>query len=151
MKKQSIRFLALLLAMLMVLSGCTTAPAEQTTKGNVCQSETVVTTDPPENDTPAASAGDETVSAEPTESQGATESTKESVPYGENLEGTLRVVADEKNGMLPQLDRIISKFELLHPNVTVEVEYLPYDDTDAREIALDQLRTAIMAGKGPDI
>jgi len=151
MKKQTIRFVALLLAMLMVLSGCTTAPAEQTTKGNVCQSETVVTTDPPENDTTAASAGDETVPAEPTESQEATESTKESVPYGENLEGTLRVLVDEENGMLPQLNSIIGKFEALHPNVTVEVEYLPYDDAGAREIALDQLRTAIMAGRGPDI
>ena len=83
MKKQTIRFLALLLAMLMVLSGCTTAPAEQTTKGNVCQSETVVTTDTPENDTTAASAGDETVPAEPTDSDEEAENTKESVPYGE--------------------------------------------------------------------
>ena len=40
MKKQSIRFLALFLAVLMVLSGCTAAPADGTTQPADATAET---------------------------------------------------------------------------------------------------------------
>lgn len=149
-KRMSV-LLAMLLLVAFLLPGCTTTPAEQETRENVCHSETMGTTEPSENTTAAVSGEDQTATEDALESTEAAESTAASIPYGENLEGTLRVVTDEENGMLPQLDSIIRKFETFHPNVTVEVEYLPYDDTEAREIALDQLRTAIMAGKGPDI
>lgn len=49
-----------------------------------------------------------------------------------------------------QLDELIERFKAVHENVTVIVECLPKSDNE-RKIILEQVRTEIMAGKGPDL
>ena len=69
-------------------------------------------------------------------------------------EGTLWVLTDvESHKSITthgQFDIVVEQFQKKHENVTVVVERLPAD-FDAREVRLQQLRTEIMAGKGPDI
>ena len=68
--------------------------------------------------------------------------------------GTLWVLTDTDcsktvttNG---QLDLVIEAFQEKHKGVEVIVERLPLDE-EARQIRMQQLRTEIMAGNGPDI
>jgi len=53
-------------------------------------------------------------------------------------------------GIGPQVATAVKAFEKEHKDVTVIVEELP-DENDGRELALEQLRAAIMSGKGPDV
>ena len=48
------------------------------------------------------------------------------------------------------VERVIEKFQQAHPDVPLRVEYLPAY-TEERELYLEQLRTKIMAGRGPDV
>ena len=55
------------------------------------------------------------------------------------------------NSKLPEnLGKIVSDFNLSHDQIRVEVSYLPLDEND-RKIALQNLRTQIMSGEGPDV
>ena len=55
------------------------------------------------------------------------------------------------NSIIPEnLGKIVSDFNLSHDQIQVEVSYLPLDEND-RKIALQNMRTEIMAGKGPDV
>ena len=49
-----------------------------------------------------------------------------------------------------QFDLLVKQFREKHKDVTVIIERLP-KDAESREVRLQQLRTEIMAGKGPDI
>lgn len=70
---------------------------------------------------------------------------------------TLWIVMEEHEAMETLVNLMVSKFGETHPAVEIEVEVLPNGNKqgkeyeDAREIALQRLRTAIMARKGPDI
>ena len=70
---------------------------------------------------------------------------------------TLWVVMEEHEAMGTLVNLMINRFGQSHPDVKIELEILPNGNKqgkeyeDAREIALQRLRTAIMARKGPDI
>ena len=123
MKKQSIRFLALLLAMLMVLSGCTAAPADGTTQK-----------------------ADPVIGQESNQ----TEVIPEETTISEEEKEELWVVygTDVWTGF-PQTKYwafIVEQYSLTHPDVEVRLEAVPKD-----EMELQRLRTQIMAGKGPEL
>lgn len=67
---------------------------------------------------------------------------------------TLRVLTNamrsERYGMHYELNRLIKKYQAEHENVTIELEFLP-EPGEERETRLEQLRTEIMAGGGPDL
>lgn len=67
---------------------------------------------------------------------------------------TLRVLTNarrsERFGMHYELNRLIKKYQADHENVTIELEFLP-EPGEERETRLEQLRTEIMAGRGPDL
>ena len=73
----------------------------------------------------------------------------------EGTEVTLRVLTEDFNGMsrMPDLiEEIAEKYSAEHENVTIEIEYVPFGKSDGnRDASLEQLRVAIMAGKGPDV
>ena len=55
------------------------------------------------------------------------------------------------NSKIPEnLGKIVSDFNLSHDQIRVEVSYLPVDEND-RKIELQNLRTQIMSGEGPDV
>lgn len=54
------------------------------------------------------------------------------------------------DGMNYQAEQIAKQFEEEHEGVTVQLEILPTEEEE-REVYLKQLRTQIMAGKGPDV
>ena len=123
MKKQSIRLLALLLAMLMVLSGCAAAPADGTTQK-----------------------ADPVIGQESNQ----TEVIPEETTISEEEKEELWVVygTDVWTGF-PQTkywEFIVEQYSLTHPDVEVRLEAVPKD-----EMELQRLRTQIMAGKGPDL
>ena len=64
---------------------------------------------------------------------------------------TLWIVTEKttKDGMNGQAEHIIKAFEKAHEGITVELEILP-EEGQEREIRLEKLRAAIMAGKEPD-
>lgn len=64
----------------------------------------------------------------------------------------LWVVTEETalDGMNGQAKQVIEVFEEEHPGVSVTLDILPRESSE-REVALKQLRTKIMAGKGPDV
>ena len=120
MKKQSIRFLALLLAMLMVLSGCAAAPADGTTQK-----------------------ADPVIGQESNQ----TEVIPEETTISEEEKEELWVMYDDPLWFVPHLiDPLCETFSQAYPDVAVRVERVPEE-----EIALQQLRVQIMAGKGPDV
>ena len=49
-----------------------------------------------------------------------------------------------------QVDKIAQSFQQAHPDVPLRIEYVPRDAAE-RELYLEQLRTKIMAGQGPDV
>ena len=49
-----------------------------------------------------------------------------------------------------QFDLLVKQFREKHEDVTVVIERLP-KDPESREVRFKQLRTEIMAGKGPDV
>ena len=53
-------------------------------------------------------------------------------------------------GMDYEIRRLIQEYEAVHENVTIELEFLPASDEE-RATRIEQLRTEIMAGNGPDI
>ena len=65
---------------------------------------------------------------------------------------TLWVVTEvsKTDGMNYQAEMIAEQFEKEHENVSVKLEILPTEEEE-RERYLKQLRTKIMAGKGPDV
>lgn len=65
---------------------------------------------------------------------------------------TLWVVTEEseEDGMNQQIRQVIKDFQQDHPGIEVMLDILPTDSAQ-RELALKQLRTKIMAGKGPDV
>lgn len=127
MKKQAIRFLALLLVVL-ISTGCQNVPTAA------------------EKTLPLETA--ETMSG-PDMAQTTTQETEPS--------DTLWVVMEENEAMGSLVKLMINRFGQSHPDVKIELEILPNGNKqgkeyeDAREIALQQLRTSIMARKGPDI
>lgn len=48
------------------------------------------------------------------------------------------------------VDKVAQSFQQAHPDVPLRIEYVPRDDAE-RELYLEQLRTKIMAGQGPDV
>lgn len=64
----------------------------------------------------------------------------------------LWIVTEESavDGMNEQIGQVIDAFEADRPGITVKLDILP-KDAGERELALKQLRTKIMAGKGPDV
>ena len=123
MKKQSIRFLALLLAMLMVLSGCTAAPADGTTQ----KADPVIGQE--SNQT-------EVIPEETTSTQD--ESNELWIVWGK----------DKRSGWptIKEFELMTKEFTKEHPDVSLRLEMIPTD-----EEALQRLRIQIMAGKGPDV
>lgn len=73
----------------------------------------------------------------------------------EGTEVTLRVMTEDFDGMsrMPDLiEEIAEKYSAEHENVTIEIEVLPFGKKDGdRDAFIEQLRVAIMAGKGPDV
>ena len=55
----------------------------------------------------------------------------------------------ESSGMNDQAKAAIRRFEAAHPGIMVDLEILP-ESGQERELRLEQLRTRIMAGDGPD-
>ena len=73
----------------------------------------------------------------------------------EGTEVTLRILTEDFDGIsrMPDLiEEIAEKYSAEHENVTIEIEVLPFgkDDGD-RDAFIEQMRVAIMAGKGPDV
>ena len=64
---------------------------------------------------------------------------------------TLWVVTESTNhyGMNDQAQKLATQFENAHENVTIRLDILP-EFGEERDLYLEQLRTEIMAGKGPD-
>lgn len=56
----------------------------------------------------------------------------------------------DRYGMNSQAQKLATQFEKTHKNVSVRIDILP-ENGEERETYLEQLRTEIMAGKGPDI
>ena len=73
-------------------------------------------------------------------------------PDTEDESVTLRLLwNDESNVFMDRLvHKVIREFEREHDNVTIELETLP-EDRSSRDIFFKQIRTEIMAGKGPDL
>lgn len=71
---------------------------------------------------------------------------------GEEALTELWVVTEESksDGMNLQAEMIAEAFEKSHPGITVKLEILTSEGED-RETYLQQLRTQIMAGEGPDV
>ena len=67
---------------------------------------------------------------------------------------TLRILSNANPngtyGMDYEIKRLIKQYQADHENVTIELESLPASGEE-RETRLEQLRTEIMAGQGPDI
>ena len=123
MKKQIIRFLALFLAVLIVLSGCTAAPADGTTQ----KADPVIGQE--SNQT-------EVIPEETTSTQD--ESNELWIVWGK----------DKRSGWpaISTLELMTEEFAKEHPNVSLRLEMIPKD-----EEALQRLRIQILAGKGPDV
>lgn len=75
-----------------------------------------------------------------------------SVPVEPVGEKRLWVVTEEtaQDGMNQQVKQMVAQFSGEYPNITVQLDILPTEET-IREVTLKQLRTKIMAGKGPDV
>lgn len=54
------------------------------------------------------------------------------------------------DGMNLQLELAVEQLRKEYPDVEINVEILPLEET-ARELRLQQIRTQIMAGEGPDV
>ena len=121
MKKQTVRFLALLLAVLMVLSGCTAAPADGTTQ-------------------PADATAEKEVNQ--------TDAIPEETTASQDEKEELWVVYDHPMKFIHKdiINKLLQTFSETYPDVAVRVESVPEE-----EAALQQLRAQIMAGKGPDV
>ena len=123
MKKQSIRFLALLLAMLMVLSGCAAAPADGTTQQTDAIAEQEVNQ---------------------------TEAIPEETTAPQDADNELWVVCgkDTRSGWptIKEFELMTKEFTKEHPDVSLRLEMIPKD-----EETFQRLRIQIMAGKGPDV
>lgn len=65
---------------------------------------------------------------------------------------TLRVLTDRSadNDMNFQVTELAKRFEADNPDVTIALDIMPWEPT-ARAAYLEQLRTEIMAGRGPDV
>lgn len=63
---------------------------------------------------------------------------------------TAKTGVDNLYGMSYEIERLIEEYGAGHENVTVEIEYLP-ESGEERETRMEQLRTEILAGRGPDI
>jgi len=63
---------------------------------------------------------------------------------------SLHVVIEDRSEWWKIVNDAAREFETEHKGVSIIVKELTTDET-AREIALQQMRTAIMAGKGPDV
>ena len=108
MKKQSIRFLALLLAMLMVLSGCAAAPADGTT--------------------PKA---DPVIGQESNQ----TEVIPEETTISEEEKEELWVMYDDPLWFVPYLiDPLCETFSQAYPDVAVRVERVPEEETALQQL-----------------
>lgn len=71
-------------------------------------------------------------------------------------EKSLWIVTEESrisDGMNWQTEQIIKAFKKANPDVTVTLEILPdeAEHTQERSVRLEQIRTEILAGKGPDV
>ena len=71
-------------------------------------------------------------------------------------ENVLRVLTEDTD-MLYTVERVISRFKELRPDIAIELEVLPRttimepDNGELRNLMLERLRTEILAGKGPDV
>lgn len=66
----------------------------------------------------------------------------------EKQEDSLWVLIDYKTNF--PAERGVQAFQQAHPDVPLRIEYLPEDEAE-REMYLEQVRTKIMAGQGPDV
>lgn len=66
----------------------------------------------------------------------------------EEKDDTLWVLADVGESRL--IDKVAQSFQQAHPDVPLLIEYVPRDAQE-RELYLEQVRTKIMAGQGPDV
>lgn len=72
---------------------------------------------------------------------------------------TFWIVTEEDRVMNATVEAITEQFQEEHPELQINLQILPNNDKDssdtsykaAREIMLDQLRTQILAGRGPDV
>ena len=74
----------------------------------------------------------------------------------ESKEQSLWIVTEESrisDGMNWQTEQIVKAFKKANPDVTVTLEILPNEKEHAQErsVRLEQIRTDILAGKGPDV
>ena len=71
-------------------------------------------------------------------------------------ENVLRVLTEDTD-MLYTVERVISRFKELRPDIAIELEVLPRttimepDNGELRNLMLERLRTEILGGKGPDV
>ena len=69
---------------------------------------------------------------------------------------SLWIITDDCT-MVPQIKQIIDHFQATHKNISIDLQLLPIssignpDNLQARELEIERIRTAIMAGNGPDI
>ena len=69
------------------------------------------------------------------------------------------IVTDEDSVMNSLVESVTEQFMQEHPDIKINLQILPTDDqilddtsyVDSREIMLQQLRTQILAGRGPDV
>ncbi len=61
---------------------------------------------------------------------------------------TTETVRDKMNYQIQDAVKLLQKS---HPDLKIEVEYLPSGQSEELDIRLQQLRTDILAGKGPDV
>lgn len=75
----------------------------------------------------------------------------------ENNSSAFWIVMEQHEAMEHSVNYILDKFTEVHPEINVRLQVLPNGNKQggnyqaARDAALQQLRTAIMAGRGPDI
>lgn len=67
----------------------------------------------------------------------------------EQKDEALWVLIDYRTSGFP-VEQALQSFQQTYPNVPLRIEYLP-EDPGEQELYLEQLRTEIMAGQGPDV
>ena len=68
---------------------------------------------------------------------------------------TFWIVMDKTVGMIPQVEKIIDTFQANHPELQLKLQVIPtyyfQSDKDKRDAVLQEIRTAMAEGNGPDV
>ena len=64
---------------------------------------------------------------------------------------SLWVLVDGNDALASLAEKMIEQFREIQPNIQVKIQRLSIDNEELRNIQMQQLRTQIMAGKGPDV